>query len=449
MAGVTAGEHSGDTVTGSTERDEPCAAGPIRWAASVLHCPVQTQVGTYFALERVLRFGRVAAAGVDAVIADPKMSRHHATLTLTGLVVELRDEGSSNGTQVNGVRISTQALEPGDIVRMGSTLLELGVAAPQARRAGSSMVGSSPAFLAALDRADRVAPSDLPVLILGETGTGKDVVACRIHEGSRRPGGLVAVNCAALPGGLVESALFGHKRGAFTGAGSDNPGFFLQAQNGTLFLDELGELPLEHQAKLLRAIDAREVVPVGGTRAVRVDVRVVAATNVDIARETEQGGFRSDLYARLAGTVIRMPPLRARRGDILDLAQHFIGRDGGEYRFSVQAAERLLLHPWPRNVRELIATMRRLQLELGERSTVTGTDVLAALDSPFVGRSPAAQAVPSRSAMADGRPARDELAAQLGALRGNVSRIAEHYGKDGKQIYRWLKHHGLDPRDYR
>jgi transcriptional regulator with GAF, ATPase, and Fis domain len=439
-----------DTVSSSTERDGPGITPSPASAVRVLHCPVRALVGRRLGLGKELRFGRVASADVDMAIDDPKMSRRHATLTRAGLVVELRDDGSSNGTHVNGARIRTGVLVPGDIIRMGETLLELADASARVPSVAPTLIGSAAAFLAAVELADRVAASDLPVLLLGETGTGKDVLACHIHAQSGRTGSFVAVNCAALPAELVEAALFGHKKGAFTGAASDSPGFFVQAQGGSLFLDEVGELAVAHQAKLLRALDAREIIPVGGTRSVRVDVRVLAATNVELLDETGDGGFRADLYARLAGAVVRMPPLRARRCDVLVLAEHLLGRESlGQgldgYRFSVQAAERLLLHPWPRNVRELATAMRRLRLEVGERREISRADIDAILELPVMSVSKP----PSGRGARTTAPAREELVAQLSSLRGNVTRLAERYGKDGKQIYRWLKRYGLDPEDYR
>ena len=391
-----------------------------------------------------LRLGRVAGEDVDVAIEDFKLSRRHATLVPAALGVEIRDEGSSNGTHVNGRRVDIEVLRSGDVVRIGDTLIALDDRPAGRPTDDPALVGNDAAFLAAVALAGRVAPSDLPVLLLGETGTGKDVMARHIHARSGRGGGFVAVNCAALPRELVESALFGHRKGAFTGATADQAGFFLEAQGGTLFLDEVGELAPSHQAKLLRALDAREIVPVGGTRAVRTDARVIAATNAELLAETAGGAFRADLYARLAGAVVRMPPLRARRGDILALAERVLSEDssGVNYRFSVHAAERLLLHPWPRNIRELATTMRRLALHLGGRAEAARADVEAVLE-------PTVAPPPSRAAAQPVSPPREELVAQLSALRGNVTRLAQHYGKDPKQIYRWLKSYSLDPSEYR
>jgi transcriptional regulator with PAS, ATPase and Fis domain len=422
------------------------------WAVTVLHAPVRALVSRRFQLVARLCFGRAASAEVDVALDDPKLSRNHATITRIGVIVEIRDHGSRNGTFVNGQRVEAALLRPGDIVRIGDTLLEVGDAAAGAPTGDPTLAGTAPTFLAAVELGDRVAALDLPVVILGETGTGKDMLAQHIHTRSGRSGRFVAVNCAALPDELVESTLFGHRKGSFTGATSDSPGLFLEAQGGTLFLDEIGELALAHQAKLLRALDSRELLPVGATRHVRSDARVIAATNIDLPARISDGGFRADLHARLAGALIRMPPLRARRGDILDLAERFLAQPPPaiERRLSAQAAERLVIHPWPQNVRELQSTMRRLALHVGDRAEIRRADVDAVLEVPVIAPShaPPRPAAGDRADRAD-IPTREELDARLAALHGNVSRLAEHYGKDAKQIYRWLKRHGLDPDGYR
>lgn len=427
----------------------PGARTASDWAVTILHADARAMVGRRFDLGFRLSFGR--GADVDVGLDDPKLSRHHATITRAGVIVEIRDHASRNGTFVNGDRIETATLRPGDIVRIGETLLELGNAPTGTATGDPTLVGTDPAFLAAVELADRVASSDVPLVILGETGTGKDMLAHRVHERSGRSGSFVGVNCAALPDELVESTLFGHKKGAFTGATGESPGLFLEAQGGTLFLDEIGDLGAAHQAKLLRALDSREIIPVGGTRRVHTDARVIAATNVELPARIADGGFRADLYARLAGAVLRVPPLRARRGDILALAEHFLAEPTpavAKRRLSAQAAERLLLHPWPRNIRELRTAMRRLGLELGDRAEVRRADVDAVLEKPVTKLEE-----PSRATGGAGRrpevPSREELTARMAELRGNVTKLAEHYGKDAKQIYRWLKRYRLDPSSHR
>lgn len=220
-------------------------------------------------------------------------------------------------------------------------------------------VGSSPAMAALLTEVDTVAASDLVVLVLGETGVGKELVARRLHAHSPRAAGpLVHVNCAALPDALVESELFGHVRGAFSGAVADRRGKFELADGGTLFLDEVGELPLAVQAKMLRALQNGEIQRVGSDRHITVDVRVIAATNRDLAAEVREGRFRADVYHRLSVYPLRVPPLRDRGTDILRLAGLFLERNRARLglrnlRLSAAAERRMLAYPWPGNVREL------------------------------------------------------------------------------------------------
>jgi transcriptional regulator with PAS, ATPase and Fis domain len=275
------------------------------------------------------------------------------------------DLGSRNGSAVDGrtARSSWCAIGHGSVVRAGDVLLahervhaldvraSLGVS----RDAIPGEAVSVRAIRAAVARA---APDVSPVLIIGETGTGKELLAREIHRASGRTGSLVAVNCAALGAHLVESQLFGHLKGAFTGASSDQPGLFRAAEGGTLFLDEIGEMPLELQAKLLRAIQEKEVLPVGATRAVKVNARVVAATHQDLAARARAGTFRQDLYARLALWRLDVPPLRERRPDILqwfDRLHRSWCRDRQmpeePIELAPDAAEALLMNPWPENLR--------------------------------------------------------------------------------------------------
>ena len=236
-----------------------------------------------------------------------------------------------------------------------------------------NVIGQSPAMRQVLELVSAIAPSEATVLVTGESGTGKEVVAKLIHANSnRRSGPYVAVNCAALTETLLESELFGHEKGAFTGAEKRREGRFLAADKGTIFLDEIGEIPLSMQVKLLRVIQERELQRVGGDQTVRVDVRILAATNKDLAREVEEGRFRQDLYYRLNVVALQLPPLRDRGEDIPLLAMHFMKifaeRNGKTVKgFTPTAMDRLLKHPWPGNVRELEnAVERAVVLLVGE-----------------------------------------------------------------------------------
>jgi DNA-binding NtrC family response regulator len=222
------------------------------------------------------------------------------------------------------------------------------------------IVGEDPALQRLWADLDRVAASPLPVLIEGESGTGKELVARAVHKRSpRAQAPFVPVNCAAIPENLLESELFGHEKGAFTGALGRRLGLVAAADHGVLFLAEIGEIPLHMQAKLLRAIEAGELLRVGSTRPVHVDIRIVSATNKDLRTQSEKGAFREDLYYRLNGVTLRLPPLRERRGDILSLAAHFLSRLSGQKRLSQGAAEKLTAYDWPGNIRELQMVVQR------------------------------------------------------------------------------------------
>lgn len=226
------------------------------------------------------------------------------------------------------------------------------------------MVGRSPVMTRLYERIGRIAPLETPVLIQGETGTGKELVARSIHRRSRRAAGpFVDVNCAAVPGTLFESDFFGHEAGAFTDARQMRRGLFERATGGTLFLDEIGELPVDGQAKLLRAIEQRQVTRLGASRSVPVDVRLVCATNVDLAAAVAKGTFRADLYWRLNGVALNVPPLRDRLADLPALADHLLRRLASEVgvrgrRLSIGAVDALLAHRWPGNIRELEGNLR-------------------------------------------------------------------------------------------
>lgn len=254
---------------------------------------------------------------------------------------------------------------------------------PDSVGAGPPIIGQSPCLLRVLAAADRIAPTGMSVLVTGETGTGKEGLARRLHDASRRTGPFVVVNCASLPPDLVESELFGHERGAFTGAVAPRKGLVLEASGGTLFLDEVGELPMEVQAKLLRLLQEREVRPLGGQRVIKVDVRVVAATWRDLRVRVAEGAFREDLLYRLAVFELALPPLRERGDDVLLLARHVVdgfarqpGIDRRDLGRSAGAA--LRGHEWRGNVRELQAVLARAAV-LGDGRTINGADIRSAL----------------------------------------------------------------------
>jgi DNA-binding NtrC family response regulator len=265
---------------------------------------------------------------------------------------------STNGTFVDGVRLFEAELPLNTVLRVGETELRFEPRSPrQPQGSFHGIVGTDPAVLHLVEFIQRLAPSPALVTILGESGTGKELVARALHSCSpRAEQPFIPVNCAALSPSLMESELFGHEKGAFTGADSKRKGAFEEADGGTLFLDEVGELPLELQAKLLRVLENGEVKPVGSNRPFHVDVRVVAATNRDLALWARNGRFREDLYYRLSVMPLVLPPLRNRRRDIRPLAEHFVRAyvpQGPAPRFTAAALARLQHHSWPGNIREL------------------------------------------------------------------------------------------------
>lgn len=297
------------------------------------------------------------ASHCDIVICDPYASASHCTLQrMQGNAWQLRDHGSKNGTRINGTRVAVAELRPGSQIAIGDTCLELLNAGNSGQSARDSLVGSAPAFLRAIDKALKAARTRCSILILGETGTGKELLARAIHEASRRAEqNFVPVNCGSIPDQLVRSELFGHMKGSFTGATADHKGHFRQAHQGTIFLDEIGELPLEQQPHLLRALETGLIRRVGSPLEELIDSRVVAATNRSCL-DPRHSPLREDLFHRLSAIVIELPPLRERKQDIALLIQRFLleGQDEyGPHIVSAQTLKRLSDHEWKGNVREL------------------------------------------------------------------------------------------------
>jgi transcriptional regulator with GAF, ATPase, and Fis domain len=383
-------------------------------------------------------------------IDDRNLSRQHASLYFSAAgEIGLRDHGSHNGSHVNGARVTDAPVRPGDVIRCGTTLLLVVADVAGFRRwpeaATASPLWGGPAIEAVRQQLDGAAREGIEVLLQGESGTGKEVAARLLHLASGRAGAFVPVNCAAMPQALFEAELFGADRGAFTGADQERPGLMRAAAGGTLFLDEVGELPPELQPKLLRAVELREVRPVGGDRVTRVDLQLVAATNRDLRREVARGRFRGDLFHRLCGVVIELPPLRARREDILLLARRYLeGRESGEpLAMSCELVERLLLHAWPGNVRELERTLREAALQ----ASIAGDTRLEPghLRAELRGEDP--------SEASRGEASQDETFARvreaLIASGGNVSEAASALGIPRGQIYNLLRVHGLSAEDFR
>jgi transcriptional regulator with GAF, ATPase, and Fis domain len=405
-------------------------------------------------LSTSLVIGRDAEGANTLGLPDHECSRQHARVELDPArdVWRVVDLGSRNGVWVDGVRVSEADLSHGRVIRLGSSLIvftdtELAPDQPLAsERAG--LLGRSLAMQRVRGEIDLIGPRDVSVVILGETGVGKERVAEDLHRVSKRRGAFVPVNCAAIPSSVAESELFGHGVGAFTGATTRHEGLFGAAHGGTLFLDEIGELSTEVQAKLLRALAVGEVRSLGITEQRIVDVRVIAATHVDLDAQIAAGGFRGDIWARLAGWRIDIPPLRQRREDVLGLAAAFLP---GAARLSPSAAEALLLYDWPYNVRELNSLMTTAALRPTD-GVIRLEHLPAAIAGRVAHRTRKASATePPLEAMVDKTrtPGRAELELVLRRMSGSVALTAEFFGKDRRQIYRWLERHGIDPEQLR
>src|SRR5207244_4279567 len=334
------------------------------------------------------RDGAVQRVGLDAgaisvgahaqnqvVLEDRFVSGFHCRLHVRDGRVWVKDLASTNGTVVDGSRVAEAEVSAGSTLRVGSQILRIERDAPASPAPLPGVITCDPVLGGALEMLRRAAPSRLPVLILGESGSGKEVAARAVHELSPRAGeAFVPVNCGAISPELAEAELFGHERGAFTGAVGSSPGAFGAADGGTLFLDEVGDLPLPLQVKLLRALEAGEVKPVGSPRPRRIDVRIVCATHRDLRRLVRAGSFREDLYYRLAGLSVVLPPLRDRKEDIVPLAEHFLAQeeDGVQRGFAADARARLLGHRWPGNARELRHVVQ-LAVVLSDTATIRGS----------------------------------------------------------------------------
>jgi len=403
-----------------------------------------------------------AADGNDLTIADPTVSRVHCELVARAGAITLRDLGSTNGTFVEGVRVRDAEIPPGAVVRVGASAFRVDVGQEptfvelSARESFGELVGSSLEMRRLYAALERLAPTDTTLLVEGETGTGKDVLARSLHAASPRAADpFVAVDCGAIPENLVESELFGHVRGAFTGAVGDRKGVFEEAHGGTLFLDEIGEMPIAMQPKLLRAIESRSVRRVGATTSRPVDVRIVAATNRSLARCVNEGTFREDLYYRLAVVTLSLPPLRTRREDIPMLARHFHRAISGAAapELPPEFLARLMGRSWPGNVRELRNFVER-SVSLGlidERPTSPSSAAPAARqspDGPDIGAM-LAMRLPLKDARAAWIESFESIYVRdvLRQCGGNVTRAAERAGVSRRFLQRMIARLGIKPAD--
>jgi transcriptional regulator with GAF, ATPase, and Fis domain len=432
-----------------------------------------------------LVIGRDATA--DVCVPEQAVSRNHARISFDGQRWVLTDLGSRNGTMVDGAFVASEVeLEHLHEIRVGDAIFKFVADGADRhvayridgridgeRRAKSitALVGGWQTDQIAVDL-ERIAPTQLACVILGETGTGKEVAARELHRVSARRGSLQAINCAAIPHNLLESELFGYRRGAFSGADRDKPGLIKLADGGTLFLDEIGDMPLEAQAKLLRVLQSREVFPLGATAPDRVDVRVVCATHRDLHQYVKEGKFRGDLYARVSEHVVKLPPLRERKEDVFQLARLFCARYGRPaLGFSFSFVVALLHYDWPFNVRELESCIKRATA-LGEGDLIDVGQLPDAIASLMRGYGLRAQAPGGNASDRDSRlppsifppapggspppsasrrppPTEPELRDLLSRHRGNIAAVGRELGKERMQVHRWMKRYGISLEEYR
>lgn len=472
------------------------APGTVSSAGLVLtYAPGFTQLQPAYALtSREVTIGREAPA--EVLVPQPAVSRSHARLSHDGQRWTIRDLGARNGTLVNGVFVEFCPLTHNDDIRVGDAFFKFVQAEAEgflhyridgavinAYATPSGIVGGFQ--LASIASAlERISKSPISVIVLGESGTGKEVFARQVHEWSGRPGSFCALNCAAIPHNLLESELFGYRRGAFSGAERDHVGHVRAADQGTLFLDEVGDLPLEAQAKLLRVLQTKEVLPLGATTPETVDVRIVCATHRDLGAMQLGGQFRGDLFARLNEYSVTLPPLRARKEDIYALCLEFLRlHKRPDLELTVPYMTGILHYDFPYNIRELEALIKRgialsdgaslgaahLSAEIHDKMRDYGrrqSDSAPVTSPPVMQRPPAPSWQPPPPSMQYEHPPEtgaaaipqpivayipheDELRRVLQVTGGNVAAVGRHYGKERMQVHRWMKRYNINPDDYR
>ncbi len=441
------------TTTNPTPTDDavPKRQTRLRWRLHVLCTPDDRWRGQV--LELVPGTTTLGRQDVSWTFADPSLSRQHARLQVAEDGVWLVDDGSRNGTFIAGQRTQHAQLGDGAVLRLGATVLVLEADGGMARDRAlptANLPGQTEQARMMRFEIGVAAAQSLHVLLQGETGTGKEHAALEIHRLSERQGPVVRCNVAAVPPELFETELFGHVANAVPGLTGPRLGRVREAQNGTLLLDDIGELSLPLQAKLLRTLEERAVRPVGAIADVPVDVRFIASSSVDLQRLVDKGKFRRDLLARLRVSTVHMPPLSARRGDLLALADAVcpITARGVPVPWATMltpdAVQALLLYDWPDNLRMVRGCLTRAHaLAQGERVGVEhlGPDVAAALTRVAPGAG-----VGTREAK---RPSASRLRAAVAKFRGNVDTVARDFGVHRRQVYRWLDYAGIDQSELR
>ncbi len=453
-------DSGGDPSTKSAQRgasrlifvmlaDDPLA--PSRFVDLTAHRQVEIGRGSKWRVEQ--------GQGLRIENRDQRMSSRHAMLSRQNGDWRIKDTGSKNGVLVNGAPVDEASLDDGDLIEIGRSFFLFRNPEDDEGPGLASIDDEEPSVLSTLlpplknqfATLRQIAPTTVSVVLFGESGTGKEVIARAVHRMSGRIGRFVAVNCGALPESIIEAELFGAKQGAFSGATEDRPGFVRSADGGTLFLDEIGDLPLSCQATLLRVLQEREVVPVGEVEPIPVDFRLLCATHQDVPKKVEEGTFRADLFARITGMTVRLPPLRERKEDLGLIIRALLQKTpdkGTGLSLGLRAARALCQYEWPLNVREL---EKALSLGLALKS---GTSLDLEHLPPHFRETP--NASPKK------RPARplpelspkdlerkELLLRLLDENNGNVAAVARAMNKARMQIHRWMKRYDIDPQALR
>jgi DNA-binding NtrC family response regulator len=435
-------------------------------------CKLVSNVGGR-AREQVFDQGTITIGAMednDLVVSDDTVSRYHCKIVQEDTSYLLVDLGSTNGTFINRVRIREAYLKPGCTIGLGNTELKFHAAdekleiVPSRKERLGELVGRNLKMRELYTVLEKIAPTATTVVIEGETGTGKEVVAQTIHKLSPRAAGpLMVFDCGAVPDNLIESELFGHEKGSFTGAIMTRQGLFEMAHGGTLFLDELGELPLDLQPKLLRALEQREIRRVGSNKPIKVDVRIIAATNRNLEDEVRAGRFRQDLFYRLSVVRVFLPPLRERVDDLPHLIKHFLAEasynrrpDGAQKVTGVARAAMDLLsqYKWPGNVRELFNTIERA-VSFAEGELIEPRDLPETVRGEEAARRPPPTPAPASSADVDStfKDAkerwvstfeRDYILTLLKKNKGNISHAAREADIDRKYFRKLMKKYSIE-----
>jgi sigma-54 dependent transcriptional regulator, acetoin dehydrogenase operon transcriptional activator AcoR len=468
MVRFMATEGEDGTLTHHEPLEDPASEAEAAHIYVILECdrPFDPSASSSLARVTTALLGRARGADLQAEragdrlalrIPDRWMSSSHAELSRDGPRWVLADLASKNGCILNGEPSQQATLRDGDVFELGHTVflfresvaasldgrLDLDCNRLAARAPLRELRTFVPTLARRFEALAQVARSQVPVVVTGETGTGKEVLAQALHRLSGRKGQFVAVNCGALPPSLVETELFGCKKGAFSGASADRVGLVRSADGGTLFLDEIGDLPEPAQAALLRVLEAREVLPVGADRPIKIDLRVVSATHRDLDGMVARGGFRADLLGRLSGFHIELPPLRDRREDLGILTRALLRRAGApeDVAFSCKAARALLRYAWPSNIRELEKCLSSaVVLAQGDPTIIDIQHLPEGVRASLNRLRPPIPDLPPEDA-----ERRVKLAALLLQHRGNIAAVARAMGKAPMQVHRWIKRYELEP----